>query len=125
MTCWSPWGDNASVNAGIDRHLAAGAWAHTRPQNGHWPARNMRLPPDAARASAPQPAPVTKRQERTVHEYTARTIHEDRMAQFEREADASLLAWKARQGQPRRGLRSRIRWTTPDASLTPGAAWLS
>jgi len=46
-----------------------------------------------------------------VHDFTARIIHEDRMAQFEREADASLLAWKARQGQSRQGLRSRIRWT--------------
>lgn len=44
-----------------------------------------------------------------MHDYTARIIHEDRTAQFRREADASRLAAEARQGQLRQRLPARIR----------------
>lgn len=55
-----------------------------------------------------------------MNDYTARIIHEDRTAQFRREADASRLASEARQGRPSKTLAARIRilglavagWTT-------------
>lgn len=44
-----------------------------------------------------------------MHDFTARLIHDDRMAQFEREADASHRAREARQDQPRQGLPALLR----------------
>lgn len=44
-----------------------------------------------------------------MHDYTARIIHEDRTAQFRREADASRLVAEARPGQRRQRLPARIR----------------
>lgn len=32
-----------------------------------------------------------------MHDFTARIIHEDRMAEYRRDAAASILAWRARQ----------------------------
>lgn len=43
-----------------------------------------------------------------MHDYTARIIHEDRMAQFVREGDASRLAAAARNGHPRQTGMARI-----------------
>ncbi len=42
-------------------------------------------------------------------DYSARIIHDDRTAQFRREADASRLASDARHGRPRTTLPARIR----------------
>ena len=44
-----------------------------------------------------------------MHDYTAGRLHEDRTAQFRREADASRLAREARHGQLGFGLPARIR----------------
>ncbi len=44
-----------------------------------------------------------------MNDYTARIMHEDRTAQFRREADASRLASEARQGRPRETLPAQIR----------------
>ena len=44
-----------------------------------------------------------------MHDYTARLIHEDRMAQFNSEADAFRLASEAKRGRARQPRTSRIR----------------
>lgn len=44
-----------------------------------------------------------------MHDYTARIIHEDRMAQFVREGDASRLAAAARDGHARQTGMARMR----------------
>lgn len=44
-----------------------------------------------------------------MHDYTARILHEDRMTEYRREADASRLAAEARQGRPRTSLPGRVR----------------
>jgi hypothetical protein len=44
-----------------------------------------------------------------MHDYTAWQVHEDRMRELTREADASRLAAIAREGQPRSGPRVLLR----------------
>ena len=41
-----------------------------------------------------------------MHDYTVQRIHDDRMRDFEREADRSALAAIARKRRPRRGFRA-------------------
>jgi hypothetical protein len=41
-----------------------------------------------------------------MHDYTVQRIHEDRMRDFEREADRSALAAIARKGRPKQGSRA-------------------
>jgi hypothetical protein len=44
-----------------------------------------------------------------MHDYTARIIHDDRMAELVREADAARLASRARGGRSRTNLVERVR----------------
>ncbi len=44
-----------------------------------------------------------------MHDYTAWQVHEDRMRELTREADASRLAAIARDGQTRQGARALLR----------------
>lgn len=43
-----------------------------------------------------------------MHDFTARIIHEDRMAQFNHEADAHRLARQARAGHGQKALRALL-----------------
>lgn len=43
-----------------------------------------------------------------MHDFTASILHEDRMAGFERDAEASRLAWMAKGSPDGLGLRARI-----------------
>ena len=44
-----------------------------------------------------------------MHDYTARQVHDHRVREFTREADASRLAAIAKAGQPRRHRRAHLR----------------
>jgi len=56
-----------------------------------------------------------------MHDYTAWQVHEDRMRELTREADASRLAAIAKVGQPRRDPHALIRWVLGGLSLVSAA----
>ena len=61
-----------------------------------------------------------------MHEYTAWQVHEDRMRELTREADAFRLAVRAGQGQTRQGPRSLLRrWLSFGLAHLSVGAWRS
>ena len=54
-------------------------------------------------------SPIRSEEAGAMHDYTAWQVHEDRMRELTREADASRLAAIAREGQPRRGPHALLR----------------
>ena len=61
-----------------------------------------------------------------MHEYTAWQVHEDRMRELTREADAFRLAARAREGQTRQGPRSLLRrWLSFGLAHLSAEAWRS
>ena len=61
-----------------------------------------------------------------MHEYTAWQVHEDRMRELTREADAFRLAARAREGQTLQGLSSLLRrWLSIGLAHLSVEAWRS
>ena len=61
-----------------------------------------------------------------MHDYTAWQVHEDRMREFAREADAFRLAARAKEGQSREDARSRLqRWLSFGIAHLSVGAWRS
>jgi hypothetical protein len=59
-----------------------------------------------------------------MHDYTAWQVHEDRMRELTREADASRLAAIAKEGQqPRNPLTLLRRWVSLGVSRLSSAPW--
>jgi len=61
-----------------------------------------------------------------MHDYTAWKIHDDRMQELTREADASRLAAIAKEGQPGQGARAVLRrWLSFGLAHVSIEAWRS
>ena len=61
-----------------------------------------------------------------MHDYTAWQVHEDRMREFTREADAFRLAATAKEGQTKQGARSLPRrWLSFGIAHLSVGAWRS
>ena len=61
-----------------------------------------------------------------MHDYTAWQVHEDRMREFTREADAFRLAARAKEGQTREDTRSLLRrWLSFGLAHLSVWAWRS
>ena len=61
-----------------------------------------------------------------MHDYTVWKVHDDRMQELTREADASRLAAIAKEGQPRHGAHGRLRsWLSFALAHVSLEAWRS
>jgi hypothetical protein len=59
-----------------------------------------------------------------MHDYTAWQVHDDRMRELTREADATRLAAIAKEGRPRRDPRTKLRrWMAFGLSRLSLEAW--
>jgi hypothetical protein len=67
-------------------------------------------------------ASLSPKEATAMHDYTAWQVHEDRMRDLTREADAFRLAAIAKEGKPRRGPRALLRWVRGGLSLISSAA---